>query len=82
MKTLKYFLLSFLGFLSLPLHAEKNLSSPYTIVTTCTMVTDLVANVAGDKAEVVGLMKEGVDPHLYKATRDDLVALSKADVVF
>ena len=54
----------------------------YTIVTTCTMVTDMVANIAGDKAQVVGLMAEGVDPHLYKPTRDDLVTLSKADVVF
>ena len=61
---------------------DKALQSPYTIVTTCTMVTDLVKNVVGDKAQVVGLMKEGVDPHLYKPTRDDLVTLTKADVVF
>lgn len=61
---------------------NKELKSPYKIVTTCTMVTDLVKNVAGEHAEVVGLMKEGVDPHLYKPTRDDLVTLSSADVVF
>ncbi|MEO0416264.1 MAG: zinc ABC transporter substrate-binding protein, partial [Verrucomicrobiota bacterium] len=62
--------------------AEKKLDSPYHIVTTCTMVTDLVANIAGDKAKVTGLMGEGVDPHLYKPTRDDLATLSKADVIF
>ena len=58
------------------------LTSPYTIVTTCTMVTDIVQQVAGDKAEVQGLMGEGVDPHLYKPTRDDLTTLTEADVIF
>ncbi len=75
-------LLSCVVFLSVVQGASKELKSPYTIVTTCTMVTDLVKNVAGEQATVKGLMKEGVDPHLYKPTRDDLVALSKADVVF
>lgn len=58
------------------------LTSPYTIITTCTMVTDIVKQVAGDKAKVEGLMGEGVDPHLYKPTRDDLTTLAKADVIF
>lgn len=71
-----------MAFLTLGSAQADELKSPYTIVTTCTMVTDLVKNVAGDKAEVVGLMKEGVDPHLYKPTRDDLVTLTTADVVF
>ncbi len=62
--------------------ADKKVTSPYTIVTTCTMVTDIVAQVAGDKAEVKGLMGPGVDPHLYKPTRDDLTKLAKADVIF
>ena len=60
----------------------KTLKSPYTIITTCTMVTDMVSRVAGDKAKVIGLMGEGVDPHLYKPTRDDLATLAEADVVF
>lgn len=54
----------------------------YTIVTTCGMVTDIVREVAGDQANVTGLMGEGVDPHLYKPTRDDVVKLLQADVVF
>ena len=61
---------------------ENKLPDPYTIVTTCTMVTDIVRQVAGEKAKVVGLMGEGVDPHLYKPTRDDLTKLSSADVIF
>lgn len=57
-------------------------SYPYQIVTTCGMVTDIVRQVAGDKATVTGLMGEGVDPHLYKPTRNDVRELMGADVVF
>lgn len=56
--------------------------TPYTIVTTVAMVTDIVRQVAGDKAQVTGLVGEGVDPHLYKPTRSDMLTLQKADVVF
>lgn len=55
---------------------------PFQIVTTCGMVTDIVRQVAGDQAEVTGLMGEGVDPHLYKPTRNDVKRLTSADVVF
>jgi manganese/zinc/iron transport system substrate-binding protein len=53
----------------------------YQIVTTCGMVTDIVRQVAGDHAEVTGLMGEGVDPHMYKPTRGDVKRLSEADVI-
>ena len=52
------------------------------MVTTCGMVTDIVRNVVGDRGEVVGLMGEGVDPHLYKPTRNDVKELLSADIVF
>jgi manganese/zinc/iron transport system substrate-binding protein len=52
------------------------------IVTTVGMVTDIVRQVVGDRAEVIGLLNEGVDPHLYKPTREDVKQLSDADVVF
>jgi manganese/zinc/iron transport system substrate-binding protein len=62
--------------------APKPLPANYTIVTTCGMVTDIVHEVAGTKAKVVGLMGEGVDPHLYKPTRDDVAKILQADVLF
>jgi manganese/zinc/iron transport system substrate-binding protein len=62
--------------------ASKPLPANYTIVTTCGMVTDIVREVAGNKAKVVGLMGEGVDPHLYKPTRDDVAKILQADVLF
>ena len=46
------------------------------------MITDIVRNVAGDKAEVSGLIGEGIDPHLYSPARNDVVALSQADIIF
>ncbi len=57
-------------------------NAQYTIVTTCAMVTDIVRVVAADKAEVVGLMGEGVDPHLYKPTRNDVKRLMDGDLIF
>lgn len=55
---------------------------PYNIVATIGMAGDIARNVAGDKAEVYDLMGEGIDPHLYKATRDDMARLGRADVIF
>ena len=62
--------------------SAQTLPANYTIVTTCGMVTDIVREVSGDKATVIGLMGEGVDPHLYKPTRDDVAKILRADVVF
>ncbi|MFP4157736.1 MAG: metal ABC transporter solute-binding protein, Zn/Mn family [Opitutales bacterium] len=52
------------------------------VVATIGMIADVVRNVAGGQAEVEGMIGEGVDPHLYKPTRADVVTLSGADVVF
>jgi manganese/zinc/iron transport system substrate-binding protein len=57
-------------------------AGPYTIVCTIGMIADVVRNVAGEYAVVEGIIGEGVDPHLYKPTRGDVVKLSQADVVF
>ena len=53
-----------------------------TIVCTTGMVTDIVRNVAGERARVVGLMDSGVDPHLYQPTRSDVKRLLDADIIF
>lgn len=52
------------------------------IVTTVGMLTDIVREVVGDRGEVIGLLSEGVDPHLYKPTREDVKRLTEADVIF
>jgi manganese/zinc/iron transport system substrate-binding protein len=55
---------------------------PYTVVTSVGMVDDIVKNVAGDKVTTTTLMGAGVDPHLYKPTRDDVAAMMSADAIF
>lgn len=57
-------------------------SYPFQVTTTVGMVTDIVRQVAGDKAAVTGVMGAGVDPHLYKPTRDDVALMMRADVIF
>ncbi len=60
---------------------EKSKNGKLQIVTTTTMITDLVKNIGGDKIEVQGLMGAGVDPHLYKASEGDVSKLFNADVI-
>src|SRR5690606_8355387 len=52
------------------------------IVCTTAMVSDIVRQVVGDRYEVIGLMGEGVDPHLYKPTTRDTARLREAAVIF
>jgi manganese/zinc/iron transport system substrate-binding protein len=52
------------------------------IVTTTTMITDLVKNIGGDSINIQGLMGSGVDPHLYKASEGDVTKLVNADIIF
>ncbi len=53
---------------------------PIRVVATTGMVGDLVRNVGGERVEVVTLMGPGVDPHLYKASADDVVQLQRSVV--
>lgn len=61
---------------------KKGPQYPYKVTCTVGMVADIVRQVAGDKAAVEGIIGEGVDPHLYQATRADVGKLLGADVVF
>lgn len=60
---------------------EPDKSKP-VIVTTTTMITDLVKQIGGDSVQVTGLMGAGIDPHLYKASEGDVHKLSSADAIF
>ncbi|MEL7211430.1 MAG: zinc ABC transporter substrate-binding protein [Pseudomonadota bacterium] len=51
------------------------------VVTTTGMIGDAVAEVGGDLVEVRTLMGPGVDPHAYRQTRSDIVAMANADLV-
>ena len=56
-------------------------SEPLSVVTTTTMITDMVKVIGGDKIKVEGLMGSGVDPHLYKASEGDVTKLTNADII-
>ena len=52
------------------------------VVTTTSMITDLVKNIGGKHVNIQGLMGSGVDPHIYKASEGDVSKLVNADVIF
>jgi len=52
------------------------------VTTTIGMISDIVAQVGGEHVKVTGLMKSGVDPHLYKASQGDVKKLEQADIIF
>ncbi|MBA2434412.1 MAG: zinc ABC transporter substrate-binding protein [Chthoniobacterales bacterium] len=58
------------------------LNYPYKAGATVAMIADVVKNVAGDTAQVTGIIGEGVDPHLYKPTSSDVKLLQASDIVF
>lgn len=52
------------------------------IVTTVAPITSIVANIAGDRAEVRGIIPEGEDSHTYEPKPSVAALVSKADIVF
>jgi len=52
------------------------------VVTTTTMLTDLVYQLCGDSVQRTGLMGAGVDPHFYKPTEGDVFRIYDADLIF
>lgn len=57
-------------------------AKPIKVLATVGMVADLVKQIGGEYTSVKQLMGAGVDPHLYKATRDDMQQIMSADIVF
>jgi manganese/zinc/iron transport system substrate-binding protein len=54
---------------------------PLKVVATTGMIADAARQVGGDEVEVKGLMGPGVDPHAYRQTRSDIVAMTRADLI-
>ena len=51
------------------------------VVTTTTMITDLARQIAGNDAEVRGIMRAGEDPHIYEVRPHDAEMIRTADLV-
>jgi manganese/zinc/iron transport system substrate-binding protein len=56
-------------------------SVPIKVVATTGMIADAARQIGGDLVEVKALMGPGVDPHAYRQTRSDIVAMTQADLV-
>ncbi|MCA0908025.1 zinc ABC transporter substrate-binding protein [Ruegeria marisrubri] len=64
---------------SLPVAAWAD--APLKVVATTGMIADAARQVGGDQVDVKGLMGPGVDPHAYRQTRSDIVAMTRADLI-
>ncbi len=74
-------LLASLTIILIACNNTKSKDDTFNIVTTTSMITDLIQNIGGDKVVVQGLMGAGVDPHLYKASEGDVSKFSNADMI-
>ncbi len=57
-------------------------SAKIRVIATVGMVADLVQRIGQSHVEVTQIMGAGVDPHLYKATRDDVQTIMQGELVF
>ena len=53
-----------------------------TVLSTFTVISDMVREVGGDKVNAVSLTKPGAEIHGYEPTPGDLIRASKADIIF
>lgn len=61
--------------------AAKPAKNGLQVITTTAMIADAARNIAGSHAEVIALMGQGVDPHVYKASPGDVRTLESADLI-
>jgi hypothetical protein len=57
-------------------------TTPLRIVTTVSPITNIVYNIAGNKAAIVGIVPEGVNSHTFEPAPSDARRLAEADVIF
>ena len=79
-KGLKPLVIASVLLLSLILSACRPQSEP-TVVTTIAMIGDIASSIAGDCIAVETIMGSGVDPHLYKASADDVRSFQNAGLI-
>jgi manganese/zinc/iron transport system substrate-binding protein len=79
---MRYGLLLALAFLTGCNSQGQDNSGKIQVVTTTTMITDLVQIIGGDRLAVTGLMGASIDPHDYNATPEDMSKLARAHIIF
>jgi manganese/zinc/iron transport system substrate-binding protein len=61
---------------------QEDSSDSLPVVATTGMIADMVRSIGGDAIRLTQLISAGVDPHLYKPIRDDIVAIVHSKIVF
>jgi len=64
----------------LPAPALAAATQPLKVVATTGMIADAARTVGGEFVTVTALMGPGVDPHAYRQTRSDILAMTRADL--
>ena len=73
--------LMLLSYLCLGGCSEEAPNKEFTILTTTSMLADLVKNIVQEDAHVASLMGPGIDPHTYQITPKDAQKLKTSDII-
>lgn len=65
-----------------PAGGEAEPVAKLTIVTTVSPITNIAYNIAGDKAQISGIVPEGVNSHTFEPAPSDAKLLAQADLIF
>lgn len=63
-----------------PSSNTQNAAKKLTLVTTIYPFTDLAQKIVGDKANVIGIVPGGVEPHDYELTAQNIITIKSADI--
>lgn len=61
---------------------EKSTGDKLVVVSTITIINDMVKNIGGEKVEAISICGIGLDPHTYKSVPGDSRIIASADIVF
>ena len=61
---------------------DENTSEKLQVITSFTLIEDIVQEIGGDLVETHNLVPVGTDPHDYDPLPDDMKAATKADILF
>lgn len=72
----------FLFFIGVKNYDYSTSNDDVVVLSTFTIIADMVGEVGGDKIESISLTKPGAEIHGYEPTPSDLIRASKADIMF
>ena len=77
----KFFLLGSLLLFGACSNKEEAAKTDGTVITTIGMIADVSRQIAGDNQEIINLIGEGIDPHMYQPSKSEIDKIQKAGLV-